>query len=169
MYKKVFEKKFRDAAEATDHLDSSGWEYKGRKGLFRKYHLYAGVTMNIRGEVSEAHQLRLHSDGHVELFNDYSISHTISTSGLPVRVWASKDIFDHLTTTVAELNQKLANEHGHEFFIQWDWHNKFDVYRLERVGSQLGKAIKKPAVMFFEAPVPAYEWAVAESRAPRLS
>ncbi len=164
MYKKVFEKKFQDAAKATEVLDATGWEYQGRKGFVRKYHLYTGVTMNIRGQVCEAHQLHMYSDGHVELFNDYSLSATISTTGLPTRVWASKDFFDHLNKTITDLNEKLANEYGHEFFIQWNGHKQFGVYRLESQVLHPGKTIKKPAAKSFDAPVPAFDWAISESK-----
>ena len=80
-----------------------------------------------------------------------------------MRVWPSKDIFDYLNQTVAELNAKLANDYGHEFFLQWDAHKKFSVYKLESQNQQLGKTIKKPAVISFEAPALAFEWAASES------
>lgn len=169
MYRKVFEKKFRDSAEATDALDKAGWTYAGKKGVLRKYHLYTGVTIDIReGRLREAHKLRLHSDGHVELFNDYSISSTISTGALPAWVLLSKDVYDHLKTTIAELNGKLAEEHGHQFYIEWDGNKMFGVYELATQVGHPGKTIKKTSCASFIGPMPAFEWAVSQSgTAPR--
>ena len=159
MYKKIFEKKFRGSAEATDWLDETGWEYAGARGLIRKYHLYVGVSIGIGGNVIEEYRLRLYSDGYVALYCNSSISGTISAS-LPARVFASKHIFDHLKATVAELNGRLANEHGHFYQLEWDAHKKFSVYALEARANELGKTLKRPCIASFSAPVPAYEWAV---------
>jgi hypothetical protein len=162
MYKKVFEKKFPSSADATEFLDSTGWNYVGGKGFLRRFHLYEGVTMMWNGTVSEKHKLRLYSDGHVVLYNDYSINGTLGVSALPPRVWPSEDIYHHLKKCVDEYNEKLANDYGHVFYIENEWHLKYGVYELKESQGGVGKVVIRPSVKSFKSPREAFDWCVSE-------
>ena len=161
MYKKVFEKKFPDSSSATEFLDSTGWNYLGKKGILTKFHLYEGVTMMWDGSVSEKHKLRLYPDGHVVLYNDYNLRATLGVSDLPQRVWPSEEIYHYLNKRIDEYNDKLANEYGHQYLIENEWHKRYGLYKLETKEGSIGKVKLKPAFKTFESPKQAFDWAVS--------
>jgi hypothetical protein len=169
MYRKICEKKFRGSPEATDFLNETGWHYVGKRGLVWKHHLYVGISIGIRGELTDSYRLHLYSDGHVKLFCDHSISGVTYASGLPARVFPSKPIFEHFTQTLSELNAKLANDHGHRYSLQWDAHNKFSVYALDDNPDGIGKSVRRPCIASFTAPIPAFDWAVDRHANEQLS
>ncbi|MCR9718231.1 hypothetical protein [Vibrio parahaemolyticus] len=45
MKKKVFEHNYKSKGEAIEALEKAGYWYRGRKGIFKKYHLYTGVSV----------------------------------------------------------------------------------------------------------------------------
>jgi len=165
MYKKIFEKKFKDSADATNFLDSTGWDYKGKKGIFSKYHLYVGVEIYMNS-VTAAYKLRLYPEGHVVLFSDYSLNGVLGTTGLPTRVWESKHIYDHLTSFVSEANEKLRNQHGCQFQIEWAGPKSFLVFQLEREKDGFGFTMGREHVAHFEYPKPAFDWAISNKPTP---
>lgn len=165
MYKKIYQKKFADSATATAHLDAAGWVYRGRKGFFRKYHLFQGVSVRWDGEVDEEYLVRLYGDGYVELFSEYNRRHTLSVSGLPQRVWNGKEAFADAAHQLNEFNSRLANELGNHFVMIEDNLGTVAVHRLVRTHPDaLGKTKIDPPVARFETRAKAFEWSAAESK-----
>lgn len=164
MYKKVFEKKFPDSSSATKVLDSAGWQYLGRKGILKIFHLYEGVSIEWGGNVSEKHRVQLYSDGYVVLYNDSKLSGTLSTTGLPLRVWPSEDVYRHLKKCIDEYNEKLTNEYGHIYYIEDRGYRKYELYKLERKEGSIGETKVLPSLKIFETPREAFDWAVATVR-----
>lgn len=162
-YRKIFEKKFRDAATATDALDAADWTYAGKKGLLKKYHSYTGLLILSKGEVREEYEARLHDDGLVELLTNTAISSTLGTTALPDWVYKSKDIYEHLHGYVRELNEMLSTEHGRKFLISWDGPKQFSVYALDTLPPHNVKVQRMPRLVKFSGPKDAFDWAVAES------
>lgn len=167
MYRRVFEKKFANSSVAVEHVDATGWSYKGRHGLISKYHLYAGVEMTINGEASEKLKLRIYPDGYIQLYADFSVSRTTGMRGLPMRVWESEDIFNFIMERLAQANDDLINNHGFNFCIEelWDKENgaRYGVFAMEKPDSGYGKLVVKPAFKIFETIKLAHEWAIRES------
>ncbi|MDR5904871.1 hypothetical protein [Franzmannia qiaohouensis] len=169
MYKHVFEKRFANSSAAVEHIDATGWGYKGRHGVFSKYHLYSGVLMTINGEVSERLKLRLYPDGYVRLYADYSVNRTIGMVGLPMRVWESEDISSFIRQRLFQANDDLINNHGNQFCIEelWDKENgvRYGVFAMEKTDSGYGKVVVKSAMKIFETVKLAHEWAISKSDA----
>ncbi len=171
MYKCVFEKKFSNSSEAVKHIDATGWEYRGRRGIISKYHLYYGVTMNVSGDISERLKLRLYPDGYVRLYADYSVNCTTGMGSLPMRVHESEDIFKFIEERLAQANDDLANNHGHKFHIQelWDTENgaRYGVFAMKNSDSGFGKVVVRPALKLFKTVSLAHEWAISRSDSQR--
>ncbi|MEO0797316.1 MAG: hypothetical protein AAFX93_19365 [Verrucomicrobiota bacterium] len=107
---KVFEKRFPDTREALEYIESAGWVYAGRKGIFRKYDKYTGSSI-YKWQGADTHSehrwiLRLQSDGHVSLHTgrDNSIG---GYPSLPDCVWPSLEEFNFSRRLMFEVNRIL--------------------------------------------------------------
>jgi hypothetical protein len=161
MYKKIFEQKFGDAAEATKYISHSGWHFIGRRGLFRPYYLYEGFEFFSSGATAHRYRLKVYQDGHVILTHDNSEgpNRIDGACSLPARVFESEDVHSHVSKILSECNERLINQEGRKYVIQWDWHHRFGVYLLERSESGIGLTKSLPAVAEFAYVRQAYEWA----------
>jgi hypothetical protein len=157
MMRKIFEQKFSSDAEATTYLNSTGWSYVGLRGLLKKYHLYKGLWLDSRGEVLEDCELRLKKDGHVELFAEFNVNFTISTTSLPHFVWGSKEIYEFTMSQLNQLNEELRDNYGHHYFVEWGYsERKFLVRSLVLDTKSIG-----PTVSSFTNLIEAKNWAIA--------
>lgn len=166
MFKAVYEKKFSSQSDATSYLDSTGWDYKGRRGLFSKYHLYEGFEMTIDGEIAEHLRVRIYPDGYIKLFVDFAINRTLSRN-LPMRVWPSKEIYNYMKSLISEYNQKLSADYGKKYIIKEQWSSEegatFGAYRLYKSQSGIGKVEEKQPAKIFTTAKEAFDWAREES------
>lgn len=168
MMKKIFEKKFLNDADATAHLEKTGWNYSGQYGIFVKYHLYKGVEIDRFGVLQQIYELRLKKDGHVELYSDFSIGKVYSTTNLPRHVWSSKDIFDFIMQETSELNSKLINELGMHYDVEWNYKEcEFSIYSLvnfDHPKAFAGSKVRNGKVAGFKNFASARDWVIAESK-----
>lgn len=158
MYTKVFEKKFPTSADATIFLDSTGWSFEGRKGIFQRYYLYTGVSMMAAGKVNERHKIRLYRDGLVKLYNDYSVRSTISVFDLPMRVWHSEDAYNNLQATIRGFNDRLYNNGWVNYYISETSPQKYSVFNIHREYLTTGKNRQRIPIKEFSSPQEAFDW-----------
>ena len=165
--KKIFEKKFLSDADATAHLENTGWSYAGQHGFLKKYHLYKGVEIDRYGVLQQIYELHLKKDGHIVLYSDFNFGHVLSTTNLPRHVWTSKDVYDHILKKTAELNSKLFEELGMQFTVEWNnAESEFSIYYLvvfDHPKAIAGSRVKNEKVAGFKSFSKARDWAITES------
>ena len=109
---KIFEKRFSDASEALEYLNSAKWSYTGRKGFIRKYDEFRGsrIYKNYGEWDDRDHEdaliARLSNDGYLSLHVKQSSS-LGGIIGLPEYVWESLDNYHHMYRLVRVVNDKL--------------------------------------------------------------
>ena len=166
--KKIFEKKFLSDADATAHLEKTGWKYSGQRGIFVKYHLYKGVELDRFGALQQIYELRLKKDGHVELYSDFSVGRVYSTTNLPRHVWISKDVFDYIMEKTSELNCKLTEELGMNYVVEWNYvESEFSIYSLvtfDHPQAFAGSKVRNGKVAGFKEFASARDWAISASK-----
>ncbi|MBY6017887.1 hypothetical protein KUW04_08865 [Halomonas denitrificans] len=114
----MFEKKFPTQEEAIRFMDQNGWGYKGRKGLFTKYHCYQGVTISRsldgftgytdRDNVDEF-TCEVHADGYIKVCVSFKSS-LCGISRIPDLVWSDYGIYKTTKELVWLMGQEL--DHG---------------------------------------------------------
>ena len=158
---KVSEEKFKTNSDATEYLDSTGWVYIGKKGMIRQYHLYKGVSMFAYGGYY-SFKVRLYADGHVALYNDNNIRSIIYT-GLPSRVWDSKEIYEQEVEILKDFNFKLrGDDYDLIYQIRDEGHNNFCLYKMTKQDPDYGFTTIKPYIKSFDTPHKAFAWAVSD-------
>lgn len=69
---KVFEKRIADTREALEYIESAGWPYVGRRGLFWKFDKYTGSSISKWQRTDSYSEdrwiLLLQNNGHVSLY-----------------------------------------------------------------------------------------------------
>lgn len=158
MYRKVYEKKFRSNAEATDYADSTGWKYIGRRGILKKHDVYLGMSASYAGDrprQDDYYKLKIFSDGYVSLHATKECG-IESTSSLPNRVWPSVYEYEFEREQLELVNSELLNLH---FVLYPIGPKNFALHELIKTENGFGFNRKDAAIQAFISPQRALEWA----------
>ncbi|WP_027834167.1 hypothetical protein [Maritalea myrionectae] len=140
MLRTIFESNFCTRQDALQYIENACWVYEGRKGFFRKFDLYSGVSAvksHYRdGTKFEVYYLKLDADGHVELRVPRKTD-ILSTSRLPDFVWSSAESFSYIQFVREKVNEQLEASEAGIFISRVETPKRFilcDDNSLEEVG-----------------------------------
>lgn len=134
-------KKFPTQKEAVEYIDNGGWAFIGKKGLFKTYYMYKGVTITTRSpsnkEIIDHYLLKLYPDGYVKLYHDWGKSPSgIAYQGkIPSLVYRSYDHYLNTQGLIGMINEEIS-EADMEIYVTDNWHFVISHYPSGTVESE---------------------------------